>query len=124
MPSIKFRTTASEASNSTNSHDAPPSRRRLGGLADLYLRKRLTRDSHPALKAVRDDGEATSDMLLVPTAPGTTSDLSLVQQQSQNGINEQIESDDEGDVLYAAPLFPHILIAFSELTLHAGKICT
>ncbi|QSS62230.1 hypothetical protein I7I51_04407 [Histoplasma capsulatum] len=99
MPSIKFRTTASEASNSTNSHDAPPSRRRLGGLADLYLRKRLTRDSHPALKAVRDDGEATSDMLLVPTAPGTTSDLSLVQQQSQNGINEQIESDDEGDVL-------------------------
>ncbi|EEH10615.1 conserved hypothetical protein [Histoplasma capsulatum G186AR] len=99
MPSIKFRTTASEASNSTNSHDAPPSRRRLGGLADLYLRKRLTRDSHPALKAVRDDGEATSDMLLVPTAPGTTSDISLVQQQSQNGINEQIESDDEGDAL-------------------------
>ncbi|QSS56288.1 hypothetical protein I7I53_04458 [Histoplasma capsulatum var. duboisii H88] len=99
MPSIKFRTTASEASNSTNSHDAPPSRRCLGGLADLYLRKRLTRDSHPALKAVRDDGEATSDMLLVPTAPGTTSDISLVQQQSQNGINEQIESDDEGDAL-------------------------
>ncbi|EGC45637.1 conserved hypothetical protein [Histoplasma capsulatum var. duboisii H88] len=105
-PCVKFKILtpqstprASEASNSTNSHDAPPSRRCLGGLADLYLRKRLTRDSHPALKAVRDDGEATSDMLLVPTAPGTTSDISLVQQQSQNGINEQIESDDEGDAL-------------------------
>ncbi|PGH30406.1 hypothetical protein GX50_06842 [[Emmonsia] crescens] len=86
-------------SDNTTGHEITHFRRRLGGLADLYMRKRLTRDSHPGLKAIRDDGEATSDMLLVPASGGTTSDLSPVQQQNQKVANDQLESDDEDDAL-------------------------
>lgn len=123
MPSFKGRTVASRMSDNTTGHEITHFRRRLGGLADLYMRKRLTRDSHPGLKAIRDDGEATSDMLLVPASGGTTSDLSPVQQQNQKVANDQLESDDEDDALYAAPLFTYILVAGSKLILHTGKSC-
>ncbi|KLJ12760.1 hypothetical protein EMPG_12242 [Blastomyces silverae] len=99
MPLIKGRTIASGMRNDTTSHEATPSRRRLGGLADLYLRKRLTRDSHPGLKAVRDDGEATSDMSLVPVSGGITSDISPVQKQNPTVAKDPLESDDEDDAL-------------------------
>jgi hypothetical protein len=41
---------------------------------DTYLRKRLRRDIHPAITAVRDEGEATSTFLKPPdNAPQATS---------------------------------------------------
>ncbi|KAM6522883.1 hypothetical protein FALCPG4_012498 [Fusarium falciforme] len=41
----------------------PASTRRLGGVLDTYLRKRLNRDIHPAITAVRDEGETTTTFL-------------------------------------------------------------
>ncbi|OJD25472.1 hypothetical protein ACJ73_03156 [Blastomyces percursus] len=102
MPLIKGRTIVSGMSNDTTSqtsHEATPSRRRLGGLADLYLRKRLTRDSHPGLKAVRDDGEATNDMLLAPVSGVKSSDISSIQKQNQTVAKDSLESGDEDDAL-------------------------
>ncbi|OJD18718.1 hypothetical protein AJ78_01255 [Emergomyces pasteurianus Ep9510] len=102
MPAPKGKRTAgSEVKDDTADNDATHFRRRLGGLADLYMRKRLTRDSHPGLKAVRDDGEASNDdMLLIPASGGTTSDLSSVQEQQNNKVaNGPLESDDEDEAL-------------------------
>ncbi|PGH07687.1 hypothetical protein GX51_01696 [Blastomyces parvus] len=101
MPLVKGRTVVSGMGNdtTTTSHEATSTRRRLGGLADLYLRKRLTRDSHPGLKEVRDDGEATSDTLLVPVSGGITTDISPIQNQNQADADDQLKSDDEDDAL-------------------------
>ncbi|OAX82257.1 hypothetical protein ACJ72_03394 [Emergomyces africanus] len=98
MPSTG-RNVGRELKDDTTGHAATPFRRRLGGLADLYMRKRLTRDSHPGLKAIRDHGEASNDTLLVPAAGATTSALSPVQQQNNKVANYQLESDDEDDSL-------------------------
>jgi len=43
------------------------STRRLGGLLDTYLRKRLSQNLHPAITLVRDHGEETSTFLQSPS---------------------------------------------------------
>ncbi|KAK3367801.1 hypothetical protein B0H63DRAFT_489796 [Podospora didyma] len=70
------------------------STRRLGRLLDNYLRKRLSRDIHPAITLVRDRGEATSTFLLPPDDnPQATSSKALVGRPQGEDDDDKFEID-------------------------------
>ncbi|KAK6340045.1 hypothetical protein TWF730_001820 [Orbilia blumenaviensis] len=76
-----------------------PSSRRLGGLVDTYLRKKLPRDIHPAITAVRDEGEATTTFLKPPDdEPQATSSNAVVVVGPQGDVvpaQAALDDDDE-----------------------------
>ncbi|KAK2752304.1 hypothetical protein FQN55_007344 [Onygenales sp. PD_40] len=69
-------------------------RRRLGGLADLYMRRRLGRDSHPVFKAIRDDRKSDGAPEPVPPA-AAASDQSLNQSRTHETANTHVESEED-----------------------------
>ncbi|KAM7222207.1 hypothetical protein V8F06_002479 [Rhypophila decipiens] len=72
------------------------SSRRLAGVLDTYLRKRLSRNIHPAITLVRDHGEETSTFLQPPgEEPQVTSSSAVV-------IRPQ------GDIVPAASTVPDV----------------
>ncbi|ODH33993.1 hypothetical protein ACO22_03216 [Paracoccidioides brasiliensis] len=84
-------------SDETVCRDKPPTRHSLGGIADLYIRKRLKRDSHPGFEAMREN-EETPNELLRPPGLGDTS-LSPIKKENVEDANNELESDDEDDAV-------------------------
>ena len=83
------------------------STRRLGGVLDTYLRKRLNRDIHPAITAVRDEGEATTTFLkpFSNNQQAASSDAAVVglQREAVSGF-APTDADQDYDVsLYDIP---------------------
>jgi len=90
---------------------------RLGSLLDTYIRKRLRRDIHPAIKAVRDEGEATVTFIRPPDdePQATLSNTVEVKPQGDTIPNPAASNDDDNDddfedslydTRYALYLFP------------------
>ncbi|KAH9224701.1 hypothetical protein DL95DRAFT_516944 [Leptodontidium sp. 2 PMI_412] len=66
--------------------------RRLGGMVESYVRKRLPRDIHPAFTAVRNREEAATDLVQIPTHDEPR--LALVRQE------QRPEPEPEPDQVY------------------------
>ena len=81
--------------------DSPPSslgssrRRRLGGIVELYLHKKLPRDSHPAFKALRDREEAAVTVSQSADSKGTSPGLVVGQEQELEDSPRNLEDKDE-----------------------------
>lgn len=88
------------------------STRHLGGLLDTYLRKKLSRNIHPAITLIRDHGEATSPFSRPPRElePQATSSNAL-----------DLVARPQGDVVPVTP-GPRHDDTESEIDLYAGQL--
>lgn len=66
-------------------------------LLDTYLRKRLHRDIHPAIKAVRDKGEATNTSLKPPGDEPQVTSNAVVARPQGDVVPTQVASDDDDE---------------------------
>ena len=79
---------------------------------DTYLRKKLRRDIHPAITAVRDEGEATNTFLKPPDdeLQATSSNAVVVRPQGDI-VPTQVTSDDN-DEDYGVSLYDILYFLF------------
>ena len=84
------------------------SSRRLGSLVDTYLRKRLRRDIHPAITAVRDEGEATTKFLKPPDDESQARSSNAAVVRPQGDIGPALVASDDGDEDYDVSLYDNL----------------